>query len=106
MITVEVHFDHLDHAHLYVRRQERAATWDGSDFYKQPSIGATWSWTATRNILALLLRVQAATRWQLASATVPFDNRQIASTKRTSADHSDFMGSRPRELGYDLFNVT
>ena len=58
---MEVHFDHLDCAHLYVRRQERAATWDVSEFYEQSSIGATWKWTATRNILVLLLRVVIGT---------------------------------------------
>jgi len=57
---VEVHFDHLDHTHLYAWRQERAATWDVSEFYKQYSFGATWKWTATRNNLVLLLRVNAA----------------------------------------------
>jgi hypothetical protein len=35
---VEVHFDHLDHAHLYARRQERAATWDVSEFYKHQNL--------------------------------------------------------------------
>jgi hypothetical protein len=56
---VEVHFDHLDHARLYARRQERAATWDVGDFYKEPSMGATRKSTATRDILVLLLRVAA-----------------------------------------------
>ena len=58
---MEVHFDRLDHAHLYARRQERAATWDVSEFYKRTSIGATWKWTATRNNLVLLLRVVIGT---------------------------------------------
>src|ERR1035437_2669519 len=53
VITVEVHFDHLDRAHLYVRRQERAATWNVSEFYKQSSIGATWKWTTTRTSMVL-----------------------------------------------------
>ena len=62
---MEVHFDHLDHGRLYARRQERAATWDVSEFYEQSSIGATWKWTATRNNLVLLLRVNAAQQDEL-----------------------------------------
>ena len=58
---MEVHFDRLDHAHLYARRQERAATWDVSDFYKQLSIGPTWKWTATRYNFVVSLRVVIGT---------------------------------------------
>jgi hypothetical protein len=61
VITVEVHFDHLDHTRLYARRQERAATWDVSEFYEQSSIGATWKYTATRDIFVVLLRVVIGT---------------------------------------------
>jgi hypothetical protein len=41
---------------------------DVSEFYEQSSIGATWKCTATRNILVLLLRVNAAQQDQLYQA--------------------------------------
>src|ERR1019366_4725773 len=95
VITVEVHFDLLDHAHLYVRRQERATTWDVSKFYKQSPIGATWKWTATRDIFVVLLRVVVGT-WVITSRTIDcWHNQQVSSLSAKGSIASG--GAKPND---------
>jgi hypothetical protein len=86
---VEVHFDHLDHAHLCARRQERAATWDGSEFYEQSSIGATWKCTATRNVFVVLLRVAIGTGVITSETIDCWHNNKRAHTQLNSREAPD-----------------